>query len=225
MPNLDKREVRQIFISGKTQWRAYMNVHARQIDLVPPVLDMGSGAMGTASYQRYIPRYADLTIHSVDLDPNRRPTVLANLNDPIPYADASFNTCLAFGVFNYFYNFEDAAQEVYRVLRPNGTAHINIPFLDRVTSDYGDSVRLTAHALTQMLEKAGFIDVVITPFGSGAFGAALDQIEFVIPRPFRGLAMRTALLLDSFVTRKSGGKYRNANDYPLGYYACGRKPA
>lgn len=217
-------QVRAIFASGKTQWRAYMNVHSERVNLQAPILDIGSGAMGTASYQRHIPQYGALNVQSVDLDPARKPTKVANLNDGIPFGDGEFKTCLSFGVMNYLYDFESLCREMNRVLQPNGMLYLTIPFLDRVTSDYGDSVRLTAHALEKMLANSGFSEIEIVPYGSGAWGAALDMVEFMIPtRPLRALSFWLAVKLDAFATRRSGGKFRNEKDYPLGYCLSARK--
>lgn len=220
---IDTKQHRQIFIAGKTQWRAYMNLHSAYIHLEAPVLDIGSGEYGTASYQRYIPDYASLNVQSVDLDPNRMPTKVANLEDGIPYEDAEFQTVLCFGVLEYLYDFEKALREMFRVLRPDGRVYIAVPFLDRVASDDGDAVRLTARGLGRALTNAGFVEVEITPYGTGAVGAALDQIEFIIPRFLRGTALRVSQFLDRRITRRSGGKYRNGNDYPLGYMVSARK--
>jgi SAM-dependent methyltransferase len=222
--DIDLGKVRAIFASGKTQWRAYMNVHAERIALDAPILDIGSGALGTASYQRHIPRYAELGVQSVDLDPARKPTKVANLNEGIPYGDGEFKTCLCFGVLNYLYDVDFVAQEIHRVLQPQGWLYLTIPFLDRVTSDYGDSLRLTAHALEKMLSRNGFTQIEATPYGSGAWGAALDMVEFMLPtRPLRSAAFWLALRLDAFATRRSGGKFRNHNDYPLGYCVAARR--
>jgi SAM-dependent methyltransferase len=160
----------------------------------------------------------------VDIDPDRQPSKVADLNLGIPYADGEFQTCLAMGVFNYFYDFDTVTAEVVRILRPGGSFYAAIPFLDRVTSDHGDSVRLTAHALDKMLRGAGLKPDYILPCGSGGWGTALDMVEFMLPTPpLRSLAFRAAIALDGFATRRSGGKYRNAKDYPLGYLLLAHK--
>lgn len=223
-PDIDYRRARRIFAEGKTQWRAYLNLHAEKINLVEPVLDIGSGEFGTASYQRFIPGYAELDVQSVDLDPARRPSKVADLNDGIPYADEQFNTVLAFGVLEYLYDFEFVLRDVHRVLGAGGYFHIAVPFLDRVASDGGDAFRFTARALEQMLQNTGYTEIEITAYGHGAYTAALDQIEFSLPRPLRGLVYRACVGIDKLLTKRSGGRFRNQHDYPLGYMLSARKP-
>ncbi|KAB2904261.1 MAG: methyltransferase domain-containing protein [Anaerolineae bacterium] len=223
MSDIDMVEMRKIFVSGKTQWRAYMNLHSAHICLTPPVLDIGSGRYGTASYQRYIPEYANVEVRSVDLDPGRFPSVIGNLTQGIPFQDAYFNTCLAYGVFGYLYNFEDVLRDIHRVMKPEGQIHLGLPFLDRVASDGGDCLRYTAAAIEKMLTHTGFDTIQITPYGTGACAAALDQIEFIVPRILRGLAVRLAVAADGRITQRSGRKFRNAHDYPLGYMVSARK--
>lgn len=222
---VDLKRMRQIFIEGKTQWRAYLNLHSEHIHLAAPVLDIGSGAYGTASYQRYIPNYANLEVRSVDLDPARRPSVQGNLTQGIPFKTGYFQSCVAFGVFEYLYNFEEVLRDIRRVLHPNGMLYIALPFLDRVASDSGDCLRFTALGIEKMLKNTGYGDIQITAYGHGACTAALDQIEFIIPKPLRGWSVRLAILIDQQLTKRSGGKFRNQHDYPLGYMVSARKIA
>lgn len=223
MPPINLKDMRQQFVEGKTQWRAYLNLHSAHITVNAPVLDIGSGAYGTASYQRYIPNYHAVEVRSVDLDPARRPTIIGNLTQGIPFQGNYFNTCLAYGVFGYLYNFEDVLRDIWRVLKVDGHVHLALPFLDRVASDGGDSLRYTATAIEKMLTNTGFAAIEITPYGHGACTAALDQIEFAVPKPLRGLAVRLAIALDKQFTKRSGGKFRNQHDYPLGYMVSARK--
>jgi SAM-dependent methyltransferase len=217
----DPAEVRRIFVSGKTLWRAYMNATVQGLHLQSPVLDVGSGKLGTASYQRLIPDFAKLDVTSLDISPARQPDALADVQRSLPFKDGVFRTCLLFNVLEYLHDYETALQEIHRVLAVEGRLIIAVPFLSRVHSDK-DAVRLTAYGLEHVLAKTGFGSIEVIPLGNGAFGAALEQIEFGIPRFLRGISFRLALALDGLAGRRSGGKYRNASDYPLGYVAMGK---
>lgn len=218
-----QRELLQIFISGKSQLRAYVNLRAREVQLNAPVLDLGSGGLGTASYQRYIAGYAGAKVISLDLDRERRPSALADLNEAFPCKSEGFGTVLAFLVLEYLHDLDSVLGEVYRVLQPGGQIVFALPFLDRLDTVVGESARLTEAGWARLLARAGFREIAITAEGSGAAGAALDMIEFAVPRFLRGLALRLAWWLDSWLTRRSGGRFRNASDYPLAYFITARK--
>jgi SAM-dependent methyltransferase len=223
-PPIDLTQVRRSFASGKSLWRALMNAHVATIQLEQPVLDLGAGAKGTASYHSLIPQFDALEVSSVDIDGSKNPTKIADIEQGIPFENDTFRACLAFNLFEHLYEYDSVLHKVWFALAAGGTLYLAVPFLMRVHADPSDYFRYTTYSLERMLSRAGFSDIVITPCGTGALGAALSQVDFMVPGFLRGLAFRIALAGDKLITRRSGGKYRNANDYPLGYFVTAKKP-
>jgi SAM-dependent methyltransferase len=217
--------LRHTFIrEGKSLWRAYMNAAVAELQLASPVLDLGSGAYGTASYHRLIPNWQNFEVESVDIAPDRRPTKIADIEQGIPYEDGRFQSVVNFNLLILLYDYRAVLRESYRVLAAGGKLYITVPFLVRISPDPADYFRFSPQALSRLLSECGFESVEIRSLGAGAVTAALAQIDFALPRLVRGLALRGAWGLDSLLTRRSGGKYRNADDYPLGHIVVGRKP-
>jgi SAM-dependent methyltransferase len=223
-PPIDLSQVRRSFASGKSLWRALMNTHVANIQLEQPVLDLGAGAIGTASYHSLIPYFDTLQVCSVDINDSKNPTKIADIEQGIPFEAHTFRSCLAFNLFEHVYEYEKVMREVWRVLAAGGTLYLAVPFLMRVHADPSDYFRYTSYTLERALSHVGFSDMAITPCGSGVLTAALSQVDFLVPGFVRGLAFRIALGGDGLITRRSRGKYRNANDYPLGYFVTARKP-
>ncbi len=213
------------FASGKTLVRAWMNARITHLTLLPPVLDLGAGGVGTASYHKIIPGFEELPVYSVDISRAKSPSVIADVERGIPFAGGFFHTCLAFNLLEHIYDHERTLSELHRVLRSGGALYLFVPFMVRVHADPYDYFRYTAYALRRKLDAVGFDDVVVEALGGGAMTAALAQIDFMLPtRIVRRLAVRCAFALDRLITRRSGGRYRNADDYPLGYFVTAYKP-
>jgi len=215
--------IRKQFASGKSLGRAYMNVDMRELPVSQPILDIGAGQVGSASYHNLIPHFHALEVYSVDIFAEKHPTTVANIEQGLPFNDEFFRTCLAFNVFEHLYEFKDVLHEIWRVLAPASVLYLSVPFLARVHADPNDYFRYTHSTLKRSLAAAGFDEIVVKPYGAGAMTAALSQIDFLIPKIFRRFILQIALLLDRQITKRSGGKYRNANDYPLGYFITARK--
>jgi SAM-dependent methyltransferase len=200
-----------------------MNAQVRHLTLESPVLDAGAGRFGTSSYHRVIPCFSSLNVYSIDLRAGIEPHCLANIERGLPFKSGTFRTVLALNVLNFFFDFSGSLVEFHRVLKPGGKLCIWVPFLMRITLDPVDNFRFTQPALERALKEAGFREQQIEPHGGGAVTAALAQIDFAVPAVGRPFALLLALKLDRLVTRRSGGRYRNENDYPLAYFVTAIK--
>jgi SAM-dependent methyltransferase len=220
---LDLRLVYEQFASGKTLWRSLMNERVRRLILEEPILDLGAGEHGTSSYHQLINGFETMKVASVDISPEKRPTKVADIEIGIPFGNDEFRTCLAFNLFEHLYRFDQVFGEAWRVLAPGGRLYIAVPFLFRVHADPSDYYRYTQHCLERKLMEAGFGEIVIEPQGGGAVTAALAQVDFLVPKIARRLALRISLSMDARITKRSGGLYRNARDYPIGYFVTATK--
>lgn len=84
--------------------------------------------------------------------------------------------------------------EAYRVLRPGGVIHVTAPQCFRLHQVPHDYYRYTRYGMAYILERAGFVEVVVTPQG-GYFHCLLDIIRPLHRRLFgreRSLAWRIA---------------------------------
>ncbi len=206
-------------------WRAFMNAYVQDLVLEPPVLDVGSGAFGSTTYHHLIPNFRDAEVHSIDASPARNPTKVADVEQGIPYEDGKFGTCLLFNVMMYLYTAPQVLREVRRVLRPFGRICLAAPLLARVTVEPSEYYRFIAPAYRRMLAEAGFAEIEVVPLGTGPSGAALGQIEFLLPRVLRSVSCRAAFILDNLLTLRASGRLRTEEHYPLGYVVQARKPA
>jgi SAM-dependent methyltransferase len=222
---MNKSQVLVEFASGNTVWRSFMNAELQSgLQLRSPVLDLGSGEVGSSSYHQIIPDFHKYQVDSVDICAEKKPTKVADIQQGIPFEAERFHTCLAFNIFEHLYEFEKVLHEIFRVLTPQGKLYIAVPFLFRVHAAPSDYFRYTKFALESNLSNVGFVEIKAKPCGGGAVTAALAQIDFLIPTPFRGSALQIVLALDKQIAKRSGGVYRNANDYPLNYFVTAIKP-
>ena len=222
---MNKSQVIIEFASGNTVWRSFMNAELQSgLQLRSPVLDLGSGEIGSSSYHQLIPEFHKYKVDSVDISVEKKPTKVADIQQGIPFEAELFHSCLAFNIFEHLYDFEKVLQEIFRVLASQGRLYIAVPFLFRVHAAPSDYFRYTKFALESSLSNVGFVDIQAKPCGGGPVTAALAQIDFLIPTPVRSSALQISLLLDKQITKRSGGVYRNANDYPIGYFISAIKP-
>jgi len=200
---MNYRQVLVEFASGKSVWRSFMNAEVQSgLQLRSPVLDLGSGEIGSSSYHRLIPEFHKYKVDSVEISAEKKPTKVADIQQGIPFDAELFHTCLAFNIFEHIYDFEKVFYEIFRVLAPQGRLYIAVPFLLRVHGDPSDYFRYTKFALESSLSNVGFVEIKAKPCGGGAVTAALAQIDFLIPTPFRSSALQISLALDKQITKR-----------------------
>ena len=216
-PGGDFRQILLGFGAGKSLWRAHMNAAIRNLDLPEPVLDLGSGSVGTSSYHDIIIAFRSLKTISLDIQRGRRPDVQADAQGCLPFAKGSFSSCLALNLLEHVLYPDLLLAEIHRVLRVDGRLVIAVPFLYRIHGDPSDYFRYTRFALQALLERAGFTVDSAIACGNGAATAALSHVEFATPSPLRKPLLHAARFVDKVWTTRSGGRHRNQHDYPLGY--------
>jgi SAM-dependent methyltransferase len=127
-------------LRGKTYWRkrrdALLKTH-----LAPEgrVLDIGSGWR----------RYARGAV-TLDIDPDCRPDVVADIQEETGLPPASFDTIIILDVLEHLRRPQRALDEAKRLLKPGGWLYITVPFFyPRHGVEY---YRFTEWALRDMLE-------------------------------------------------------------------------
>jgi 2-polyprenyl-3-methyl-5-hydroxy-6-metoxy-1,4-benzoquinol methylase len=106
-------------------------LHAvEDLDLHGSVLDFGAGTGALTRRLLQSGRFAsvaaaDLMTRPANLDPVD--WMRADLNDPLPAADKSFDSVIAAEVIEHLENPRAMAREIFRLLKPGGTAIISTP--------------------------------------------------------------------------------------------------
>jgi SAM-dependent methyltransferase len=150
-----------------------------------------------------------------------------DLNKPIAFPDASFDTIILSDVLEHIRRPEDLVREMYRVLAPGGQVIMNVPFYYGLHEQPFDYYRYTEHALRSMAEDAGFAVVELEPIGgvpeimADLFSKSVRGVP-VVGRPIAKLAQRFTTW---FVRGGLGAKLSRltAKDHPFGYALVLRK--
>ncbi len=101
----------------------------------------------------------------LNIDASTEPDYFCSAEN-IPLEPESVDGFLLCEVLEHLEHPENVLSEAFRILKPDGTGWITMPFLYQVHADPHDYQRWTKAKLQQMLEKAGFTDVHIEPMGS-----------------------------------------------------------
>jgi len=131
------------------------------------ILDLGCG---TGSFGRYRPR-PEVVVHGVDSDPGAvmaaaefEQAVCIDLEHAaLPHDDETFDGILAKDIFEHVHDPGRLAQEVHRVLKPEGVLVASVVMAKpaRVWADYTHVRGFTRRAAELLLQDAGFsIDAV-----------------------------------------------------------------
>ncbi len=124
----------------------------------------------------------------------------------LPFPDMTFDTVVAFQVLEHLPEPKLALEEMFRVLRPEGTLLLTTPFMWGIHEAPYDFYRYTPYGLTYLLETAGFTDIAVTAnFGYWAmaglrFSYYLQHVRSKKTTYFvsalQNLAQLTALVMD-----------------------------
>jgi len=141
--------------------------------------------------------------------------------------DNDFNTVFCSQVLEHVPEPQKAINEMYRVLRVNGTAILSVPFLGFLHNEPHDFFRYTKHALVFMGEKAGF-EVIEVKESGGLFSFLGYCFSFLLNGIFSKVFLvgRMVLYLNVvlsylfiFLDKVTGTK----NIMPLNYLVIFRK--
>jgi SAM-dependent methyltransferase len=163
------------------------------------VIHVGPGA----SIRAWLEAQPRLRYVSVDLEPDMA-DIQADVTD-LPFGEASFDLALCFHVLEHVPDDRAAIAELYRVLRPGGTALIQVPpsDLEETREDFSvtdpsererlfgqhDHVRLCGADYAQRLEEPGFrVEVEDYPERLGAsererYGLRVGEPFYVCVKP------------------------------------------
>jgi SAM-dependent methyltransferase len=119
------------------------------------VCDLGCGF--APLYLKYKPYATSVTLAdwSNSLHPNPHLDVACDLNEPLPFDDCSFDTCLLSDVLEHIYEPKQLLRETARCLRPGGKLLCNVPFFYWLHEEPHDYYRYTYYALRRLIAESG----------------------------------------------------------------------
>lgn len=122
-----------------------------------------------------------------------RATVVADLNGPLPFNDATANHIVSFEVIEHLAEPAMMLREAARILRPGGQLTLSAPFQWWEHEAPWDYQRFTRHGLRYQLEKAGFVDIVVRNT-TGFWSMWCLKLNYQLARIPRGPRWSRALL-------------------------------
>lgn len=146
--------------------------------------DLGAGE---SSYKEFFLRYADQYI-AVDWEDSHHDTkadITADLNRPLPIESEVANCVVSISVMEHLCEPQLMLNEAFRILKPGGAMVLQVPWQWWIHEAPSDYFRYTPYGLKYMFEKAGFVDVLVTP-QSGFFTMWLTKFNYFTSRFIRG---------------------------------------
>jgi SAM-dependent methyltransferase len=157
------------------------------------------------------------------LHQQRHVDVFADLTQPLPLRDATFDTILLSDVLEHIPNPERLISEISRLLRPNGHIIIGVPFLYWLHEIPHDFNRYTRYQLKRLVENAGLEVVHLNEVGGSPEVLVDIMSKTLASRPRLTAAFVTVatwILKRKFVRRLSQGTSRVM---PLAYVVIATK--
>lgn len=148
-----------------------------------------------------------------------------DLNGKLDLPDCTFDTIVMTSVLEHIRRPELLLSECARILRPNGTLFLQVPFAYWLHEEPYDYFRYTHHALRAMLEENELIVELIEPIG-GRFDVLIDVLAKHLcsgRSSFRwaGRFLQAISLRRAALVRNSKDRFQ----FPLGYLVLARSPA
>lgn len=187
------------------------------LELNGTVVDLGGAKV--SDYYKYL--RGDHQIITVNMDSEYGCDIIADIEKPLPFEDASVDYVLCLNVFEHIYNIQNPISESYRMLKPQGEMIFAVPFLFHVHGSPHDFNRHTSTHWERKLNELGFDMVCCSVIGEGAFTACYSLLLPFIPRFMRRIVIYLPMALDKIIQFLKGDKFKNA--YPVGYFIIAKK--
>jgi SAM-dependent methyltransferase len=191
------------------------------------VLDLG-GSRDERHHAAYAPANLRGRWIVANFDPTTRPDVVADAHR-LPLRDATVDVAVLAEIVEHLARPEEAAAEVFRVLRPGGTLVATVPFAYRVHGDPDDYQRLTPSGLRRLF-AAFTIEAIETQGGPWTVLSQVvrDAMLGARPRFLPSFAARAVVAAARRMSRwDSSPRVRSAEmlrGWTTGYLVVARKP-
>lgn len=191
-----------------------------QVKINGKILDLGGGKK--SGYHKLIK--GEHQIYSVNIDAASQPDFTFNLEEKFPVADGSYDGILCLNVLEHIFNYQNVADESFRILKEGGLFVGSTPFIFNVHESPNDYFRYTKTALEKIFKAAGFGDINIEEIGTGVFGA-VNQLKFGLYKFdfLRRITMFFAVLADKILKKIKPNSFVTEKNMPLGYFIIAKK--
>lgn len=154
--------------SGESVLRALEYERLETADIHGRVLDIGGGRK--ARTKPFLGQVDELD--SVNIDPEIDPTYLVKPDAPFPVEDGTYDAVVCLNTLEHIYSSESVLREALRVLKPNGTIFIAVPFIFRIHAHPDDFFRGTPSWWKETMRRAGFSRTELQPLVWGRYTTA-----------------------------------------------------
>ena len=202
--------------------RAWLDEALREFEASSHDLVVNVGAGGEVA--RWLD-WAGLRPLSIDIDPNRHPDLVADVEDLSALTDASVDSVICIEVLEHVRHPHLAVQELYRVLQPGGVLIGSTPFLLGIHDPPADYFRYTAHGLRMLFadfellrlrERNGYFDAVaVLVLRRFAIGSQRAKMTALLMSP---ILIALTLVIELI------GSVMPSTDGATGYFFVFRKP-
>jgi SAM-dependent methyltransferase len=181
------------------------------------LLDLGCGMVP------FHGMYKDLVTDTVCIDwahslhANPHLDLVADLNEPFPLPDASFDTVLCSDVLEHIAEPQAFLRETARILKPGGTLLLMVPFFYWLHEKPHDYYRYTEFGLRWLIARAGLDAGSVHPYG-GYPDVCIDLFcKGVLKRPWLVSGFLRMLGPVARSRLMSRWRDRTGTTFPLGY--------
>jgi len=183
------------------------------------LLDLGCGK--APLYDTYSKFVDDTTLADWgnSLHKNEHLDVECDITQKLPFRNNSFDTVILSDVLEHIPNPSEVIAEVKRILRPNGTILINVPFFYWIHEAPHDYHRYTEFMLRKIVEDQDLRVIKLEPL-AGGWGVLIDLISKLF-----GHQPRIARAVQRFGPKLLAKKIHSRTEFPLAYAMVVKKDA
>lgn len=164
------------------------------------VLDVGCGD----SPYRFLLNESQIVYHGIDIEGAKHfdynnPEITYFNGEDIPFSDEKFDALICTEVLEHVENYQKLINEMHRVLKPNGTAIITIPWSARYHYVPYDFYRYTPSSLKKMF--GAFKEIAISPRGNDVSAIASKLVVLYVRNitSINAYKLLTLLMLVPFI--------------------------
>lgn len=175
------------------------------------MIDMGSGK--APSYQNYW-RIKPTRLIRLDINPQEKPDVILDLNNPLPFAKGFADVIFLFNVLYIVKDPEKLIREAFRALKKGGNLFLYSPFIFNESREPDDYARFTSQKLAGLISGAGFQKYHLATVGERFTAACYLADKILLFNTLKLFVRMLCLFLDKIYPQK----LKALHPCPMGYF-------